>query len=77
LKENRGEYKFFYSEEEHGLGVLLKTTSTSGNKIFNKHLRRARYRSVVPRLKNAAIDKFPALYSSLRELRAKVRRKVA
>jgi hypothetical protein len=77
LKENRGEYKFFYSEEEHGLGVLLKTNSLTGNKIFNKHLRRARYRSVVPRLKNMAMSKFPALYSSLKELRDKVRRKVA
>jgi hypothetical protein len=76
LKENRGEYKFFYSEEEHGLGVLLKTTSTNGNKIFNKYLRRARYRSIVPRLKNVAMDKFPALYSSLRELRARARRKI-
>lgn len=75
LKEHRGEYKFFYSEEEHGLGVLLKTTSKIGNKVFNKNLRRARYRSVVHRLKNVAMDKFPALYSSLRELRANARRK--
>jgi hypothetical protein len=75
LKDNKGGYKFFYFEEEHGLGVLLKTTSTIGNRVFNKHLVRARYRSVLPKFKDLAKHKFPSLYSSLRELRGKAVRK--
>jgi hypothetical protein len=75
LKENRGEYKFFSFDDEDGLGVLLKTRSKIGNTTFNKYLLIAQYRSFVNRLKEVARHKFPALYSSLKELRDKALRK--
>jgi hypothetical protein len=74
LKENSGEYKFYYFEQEYGLGVLLKTGSTIGNFTFNKYLLRAKCGSFIPRLKNVTRDKFPALYSSFKELRDKTLR---
>jgi hypothetical protein len=76
LKEHSDKYKFFYFEEEHGLGVLSKTTSTISNRVFHKHLARAKYRSGVLKLKDLARHKFPALYSSLGELRGKVLKKL-
>jgi hypothetical protein len=76
LKENRDEYNFFYFEEEHGLGVLFKTTSTINNRVFQKNLARAKYRSGILKLKDLARHKFPALYSSLGELRGKVLKKL-
>jgi hypothetical protein len=75
LKENGSQYKFFWCDEEHGLGVLLRTKNPIGNPIFLKHLLRAQYRSARNRLKGLARDKFPSIYSSLRELRGKTLRK--
>jgi Methyltransferase domain len=80
LKENKDEFKFFYFEEEHGLGVLLKTRSSIANVTFHKYLLRAAfnkyllgaaYLSAAGRLKNVVRQRFPALYSSLRELRTR------
>jgi hypothetical protein len=74
LKENRGKYKFFRFEEEYGLGVLLKTVSTIANVTFNRYLLKAKSRIPLRRLKNVASHKFPALYSSLTDLRNRTRR---
>jgi hypothetical protein len=76
LKESRGGYKFFYHEEEHGLGILLKTGSTIGNITFNKYLLKVKYFVFVRKLKDVARHKFPTLYSSLKELRNKTLRKL-
>jgi hypothetical protein len=76
LKEHRGKYKFYYFEEEHGLGVLLRTRSTIGTMTFNKYLIRAKCGSVLLRLKDLAKHKFPCLYSSVRELRDKILRRL-
>jgi hypothetical protein len=71
LQENKGEYKFFYFEEEHGLGVLLKTQSAIANVTFNKYLLRAKWRLAASRLKDLVRHKFPAFYSSMKKLRTK------
>jgi hypothetical protein len=76
LKENRGIYKFYCFEEEHGLGVLLKTRSTIGTMTFNKYLIRAKCGSVLLRWKDVAKRKSPDLYSSVRELRDKCLRRL-
>jgi len=50
-KEHRGKYKFFHFEEEHGLGVLLKTDGTVGGITYRKYHLMAKYSRLLRRLK--------------------------
>ena len=43
FKDRRREYKFFRFEEEHGLGVLLRTEGMLGGLTFRKYQLKATY----------------------------------
>lgn len=67
FNEHGGEYKFFHFEEEHGLGVLLKTDGLIGRIIFRKYLLKATYSRLRRRVRRVKEYSSP-LKSSLKKV---------
>jgi hypothetical protein len=62
LKESGGsKYRFFHFEEEHGLGVLLRTDGAAVTATFNKYLVKARVPALLRRFKGAAKSSLPGV----------------
>ena len=69
LRENERKYQFYYLNEEHGLGVVLKNGDAKQERVFKKYKPAVVSASLPQKLKQAVKEYAPGVHAALRKIK--------